>query len=107
MKLTAVAVNGETYNQSLHQKQQYQVIITSPEMCLNHDPFQKALTCPNFAAQIAVVVIDKAHCIQLWGDNFRKDYSLLGALCALVPSYVPFLVTSATLPPLDLTYVCT
>ncbi|KAH7917208.1 P-loop containing nucleoside triphosphate hydrolase protein [Leucogyrophana mollusca] len=102
MNLTAVAVNGETYNKNLHnelEKRKHQVIVTSPEMCLKHDQFRQLLSSPAFAQRIAAIIIDEGHCISQWGEKFREDYMLLGTLRAFVPAHVPFLVTSATLPP--------
>ncbi|KIK04517.1 hypothetical protein K443DRAFT_93022 [Laccaria amethystina LaAM-08-1] len=119
MGFSAVAVNGETYNESIHQSWspvgigggvkstalRHQVIITSPDMCLEHDGFRKLLSDPKFAAHISTFVIDEAHCISQWGDKFRPVYSELGTLRSFVPANIPFLVTSATLSPLVLAEV--
>jgi superfamily II DNA helicase RecQ len=84
---------------------QYRVVITSPEMCLEHDLFQQLLSSPKFAEKICAVVIDEAHCISQWGDKFRPIYGDLGTLRAFVAANIPFLITSATLPPLILSHV--
>ncbi|KIK06058.1 hypothetical protein K443DRAFT_130111 [Laccaria amethystina LaAM-08-1] len=108
MGFSAVAVNGETYNESIHKEietLQHQVIITSPEMCLEHDGFRKLLSDPKFAAHISTFIIDEAHCISQWGDKFQPVYSELGTLRSFVSENIPFLVTSATLPPLVLAEV--
>ncbi|KAF9242905.1 P-loop containing nucleoside triphosphate hydrolase protein [Melanogaster broomeanus] len=110
MGLCAVAVNGETYSDALHKdlkSRKYRVILTSPEMCLKDDRFRQILGNPKFSSHLAAIVIDEAHCISQWGDKFRDEYSKLGTIRALIPSRVPFLVTSATLPPLVLAQVCT
>ncbi|KAF9537693.1 P-loop containing nucleoside triphosphate hydrolase protein, partial [Agrocybe pediades] len=102
MGIPAVAVNGETYSQTLHKEimdLKYRVIITSPEMCIEHDRFRQLLSSRKLAECICSFVVDEAHCISQWGDKFRPAYSQLGTLRAYVPSDVPFLVTSATLPP--------
>lgn len=83
----------------------YRVVITSPEMCLEHDRFRQLLSSPRFAEKICAVVIDEAHCISQWGDKFRPIYGKLGTLRAFVAANVPFLITSATLPPLVLSQV--
>ncbi|TBU21645.1 P-loop containing nucleoside triphosphate hydrolase protein [Dichomitus squalens] len=51
---------------------------------------------------IGAFIIDEAHCITQWGGNFRTEYSGLDKFRALVPTPVPFLVTSATLTPFQL-----
>ncbi|KAK7018291.1 P-loop containing nucleoside triphosphate hydrolase protein, partial [Favolaschia claudopus] len=108
MGLSAVAVNGDTYSPDIHkeiEQSKHRVIITSPDMCLQHDKFRQLLSAPAFAKQVAAFVIDEAHCISQWGDNFRPEYSQLGTLRAFVPLHVPFLFASATLPPLVLAEV--
>ncbi|KAJ7281294.1 P-loop containing nucleoside triphosphate hydrolase protein [Mycena rebaudengoi] len=102
MGIPAVALNGETYSDKIHKEieaMEKRVIITSPNMCLHHDRFRQLLSNPKFADKIAVFVIDEAHCITQWGDKFRTEYAALGTLRAFVPTHVPFLVASATLPP--------
>ncbi|KIM67469.1 hypothetical protein SCLCIDRAFT_14030 [Scleroderma citrinum Foug A] len=107
--LMAAPVNGQTYSPKLQkalEEQKYQVIITSPEMCLKHDGFRGVISNPKFAHHIAAIVIDEAHCILQWGDKFHEEYSKLSTLQAFMPSHVPVLVTSATMPPPVLSQVC-
>ena len=85
----------------------HHVIITSPELCLEHDRFRQLLNSSKFAEKIGAIIIDEAHCISQWGDKFRPLYAELGTLRAFVPHKVPFLITSATLPPLVLAQVRT
>ncbi|KAH9842000.1 P-loop containing nucleoside triphosphate hydrolase protein, partial [Rhodofomes roseus] len=104
MGLTATAINKEEYSDRLHKVRSseihtYRMLLTGPEMALEHKRFSKLLRSPSFAKNIAAIVIDEAHCISQWGDSFRKKYAELGRLRALVPMSVPFLATSATLPP--------
>lgn len=74
-------------------------------MCLNHDKFRGLISSPSFAGHIAAIVIDEAHCISQWGEKFHEEYAKLGTLRAFVPSHIPVLVTSATLPPAVLAQV--
>lgn len=80
----------------------HRVIFTSPEMCLEHPQFSKLLRSADFTKNVSAIVIDEAHCISQWAESFRKKYAELGKLRSYVPDSVPFLVTSATLPPLML-----
>ncbi|KAH9915001.1 P-loop containing nucleoside triphosphate hydrolase protein, partial [Fomitopsis serialis] len=110
MGLTATAINKEDYSEKLHkdiEDRKYRMLLTGPEMALEHEKFSKLLRSPAFAKDIAAIVIDEAHCISQWGDSFRKKYGELGRLRALVPVGIPFLVTSATLPPLVLSDIQT
>lgn len=97
---------SQTFLQDLLSRK-YRVVLTSPEMCLKDDRFRQILSDPKYSSHLAAVIVDEAHCISQWGDKFREEYSKLGTLRALVPSRVPFLVTSATLPPLVLAQVRT
>ncbi|KAI0283766.1 P-loop containing nucleoside triphosphate hydrolase protein [Russula brevipes] len=102
MGLRATAVNGDSYKKELHleiESCKYNIIITSPEMCLEHELFSALLCNPKFTKHVMAVVIDEAHCMSSWGDDFRKAFGNLGTLRSYVPSNVPFFATSAMLPP--------
>src|SRR5438046_9790081 len=68
-------------------------------MCLEHPAFSKLMRSSNFTKDILAIIIDEAHCVSQWGDGFRKSFGELGRLRSYVPTSVPFLATSATLPP--------
>jgi superfamily II DNA helicase RecQ len=116
--LTASAVNGETYTPELHkvshskidlyfypkifqeiESRQVRVLVTSPEMCIEHDQFSKILRTPEYSKNMVAIIIDEAHCVSQWGESFQKKFAELGKLRSYVPSHVPFFATSATLPP--------
>ena len=80
----------------------YQVIITSPEMCIQHPAFHELIQSATYTKHIGGIVIDEAHCISQWGDNFRPEYSNLISLQSLVPLGVPMYATTATTPPVVL-----
>ena len=67
-------------------------------MCLEDTRFSGLLRTPSFTKKVLSIVIDEAHCVSEWGENFRKAFGELGRLRSYVPATVPFLVTSATLP---------
>lgn len=74
-------------------------------MCLEHPEFRRLLNSTGFAKRILALIVDEAHCISQWGENFRKDYALLGTPRAFVPTKIPVLAASATLPPVVLAQV--
>ena len=51
-----------------------------------------------FRKRILKVAVDEAHVVSHWGDGFRKKYSKLGMVRALLPPGVSMLAMSATLP---------
>ncbi len=46
--------------------------------------------------RIGLFVIDEAHCISDWGNDFRLDYSNLHKVIGAMPADVPVLATTAT-----------
>ncbi|KAJ3744571.1 P-loop containing nucleoside triphosphate hydrolase protein [Lentinula raphanica] len=102
MGLHAVAVNGETWNKDVQKRignNEYNVLITLPDMAIEHDSFRSLLSNPKLASKTLCIVVDEAHCISQWGDKFRPIYQQLGTLRAFVPDQVSFLATSATMQP--------
>ncbi len=49
--------------------------------------------------KIAMVVIDEAHCISMWGQSFRPNYRRIVYLVRLLPKNFPVLATTATATP--------
>jgi ATP-dependent DNA helicase RecQ len=49
--------------------------------------------------KIAMVVIDEAHCISMWGQSFRPNYRRIVNLVRLLPKDFPVLATTATATP--------
>ena len=60
--------------------QRYNIIITSPKMCLEDTRFFKLLRMPEFTQHVLLIVIDEAHCVLEWGNNFWKAFGELGHL---------------------------
>jgi superfamily II DNA helicase RecQ len=81
------------------ENKKYRVVITSPEMCLEHPKFSLLFRSPQFTKNFMVYGFDEAHCISQWGESFRKIYNDVGKLRSFFPPSVPFLAVSATLPP--------
>lgn len=49
--------------------------------------------------KIAMIVIDEAHCISMWGQSFRPNYRRIVNLVKLLPKKFPVLATTATATP--------
>ena len=49
--------------------------------------------------RIAMIVIDEAHCISIWGQSFRPNYRRIVNLVRLLPKNFPVLATTATATP--------
>ncbi|THU77687.1 P-loop containing nucleoside triphosphate hydrolase protein, partial [Dendrothele bispora CBS 962.96] len=105
--IPAIALNSENGKpedlfETLPNNQQrikYRVILLSPEMAKSSAVHEKVLKNPIFKKSCIEVVIDEAHCVSEWGnDDFRPDYAEVGVLLARLPSTVPVLAASATMP---------
>ncbi|KAG6814800.1 hypothetical protein H0H93_012209, partial [Arthromyces matolae] len=103
--IPTIAVCAETIAQMGHKllyeeilEGKYRQIIVSPEIAIS-DSLQKAVISKGaFHSKLRAVCIDEAHCISLWGGSFRPDYAGLGALRGRIPTNVPIVIASATLP---------
>ena len=54
------------------------------------------LLSPVYKEKLAALVIDEAHCVKFWGDQFRQTFVLIGDLRSLIPSNVKLLALTAT-----------
>ena len=66
------------------------ILYAAPEG-LSQPDFQQFLT----TIHVSFVAVDEAHCISMWGHEFRPDYRKLGDLRHSLPG-VPFLALTAT-----------
>ncbi|KAI0683410.1 P-loop containing nucleoside triphosphate hydrolase protein, partial [Cytidiella melzeri] len=101
MGLAATAVNGEDYTNELHQQLEancFRVIITSPEMILKHPKFSKLVKNSEWLKNTIGIIIDEAHCVAQWGDNFREAFTALEQTRSFA-ARKPIMIASATLSP--------
>lgn len=70
------------------------VLMVAPERLGNADFLQRLL--PLMQGQIAMLVVDEAHCISDWGHDFRPDYRRIVRVLKLLPRGLPVLCTTAT-----------
>ncbi len=72
----------------------YDAILISPER-LSNDAFIDTVLLP-IAESVGLLVIDEAHCISIWGHDFRPDYRRIVNIITRMPSNMPVLCTTAT-----------
>ena len=58
---------------------QYEFLFTSPEAALN-EKFLSLLEKLKRKNKLSYIIIDEAHCIELWGGHFRENYAMLHKL---------------------------
>ena len=74
------------------------LIYTTPETIEKNEEFQRCLHMLEFRNFLDRFVIDEAHCISHWGNNFRPSYRALEKIRTIWPS-VPIMALTATAPP--------
>lgn len=70
------------------------ILLISPERLANERFRTQVLA--GIAAQIALLVIDEAHCVSDWGHDFRPHYRLLERIVRTLPPNLRLLATTAT-----------
>ena len=72
-----------------------QLVYISPEMALS-DSFSKLWKDASFRKRLQAIVVDEAHCIDEWGEEFRPPYRELSRLRHYTGQDVPFVACTAT-----------
>jgi hypothetical protein len=97
--IRSVALNEDTsWKEASKALQSLEVhlIFTSPEYLLHNTQMKKHYIEERFRARIFGVLVDEAHVIAEWADNFRKDYNELKTLRVILGDNVPWWALSAT-----------
>ena len=71
----AAAVYVDPYSMDEAQLDEKRLLYVSPET-LNHDRFVRYIK--KRADELQMLVVDEAHCISVWGNEFREDYLKIG-----------------------------
>ncbi|XP_028416395.1 putative ATP-dependent DNA helicase Q1 [Dendronephthya gigantea] len=82
----------------------YNIVFAHPEALISSKYGRDLLLSDKYQENVRAIVVDEVHCIIDWGNDFRKDYSKLGVLCALF-SDVPVLAMTATASQTDIKYI--
>lgn len=74
------------------------LLYVTPEKISASLTFQEILDSMNTRGTLARIVIDEAHCVSVWGHDFRPDYKKLGQFKKRYPK-VPVMALTATANP--------
>lgn len=80
-------------------KGSFRAVFMTPEIMFENKRLQGLWYSKEWHSQLLAIVLDEAHCVYLWGNDFRKHYAQLGSLRPKLPRQVAFVALSATLPP--------
>jgi ATP-dependent DNA helicase RecQ len=99
MGVRAATINSDNVDDWAHveaslSRNEIDILLISPERLAN-DRFRSEVLS-RIAGQIAMLVIDEAHCISDWGHDFRPQYRLLERIVRTLPANLRLLATTAT-----------
>lgn len=80
----------------------YKFLYISPER-ISSDLFQEKLK--HLAPKVNLLVVDEAHCISQWGNDFRRDYRLIADIRDAI-SRVPVIAVTASATAAVVTDIC-
>jgi len=104
--IPAIAINEDTTRHASSQGRdlfeevlegKYGLVIVSPEMLMS-PPFNEVLKNTWFQKQLCLVFVDECDLVEEQGSDFRPCYKFIGELRARLPTSVPWVAVSATLP---------
>lgn len=75
---------------------QYTYIYTHPENIIGKKHLNKIFTSSIYDSKICIIVLDEAHCVLDWGEDYRPMFRELKQLRAILP-HAKILALSATL----------
>lgn len=84
-------VNEETLRRAV--RGELSMLYIAPER-LGNTKWLETIT--EMKSNVSMIVVDEAHCISVWGHDFRPDYRRIINLVRSLPNNVPILATTAT-----------
>ena len=57
-----------------------QLVFITPESIINNSVYRKMLMSDVYTNKLVAVVVDEAHCVRTWGDQFRTTFAQIGDL---------------------------
>ncbi len=73
-----------------------QLVFISPENLIENTKYRRMLLRQVYKENLVALVVDEAHCIQTWGDDFRTSFAEIGNLRSVLPQHVSVMALTAT-----------
>ena len=94
LKAVCVGVNDECYGSVVNGE--YQVVYISPENIIGRRIWRDMLLNEQYQKRLVGVIIDEAHCVKTWGEEFRPEFKKIGELRSIIPKTVNIMALTAT-----------
>jgi bloom syndrome protein len=91
--------NSDVYQDMCRKEPEVRLIYVTPEKLNCSVKLTRILSGLYARNMLARLVIDEAHCVSIWGHDFRKDYTQLGALRNRLFPNLPVMLLTATATP--------
>ncbi|KAF8061437.1 P-loop containing nucleoside triphosphate hydrolase protein [Lyophyllum atratum] len=99
ININAVAINEDNQEDSVFTelgKGTFRICFASPEILLGNSYFKQLFRREDFRKMILAMVVDEAHVIETWKDEFRKAYGELNTVKIVAGSEIPWMALTAT-----------
>ena len=73
-----------------------QLVYVSPESIINNEKYRRMLLSTAYKDNLVGLVVDEAHCVKTWGNDFRIAFANIGTLRSLIPEHVRVMASTAT-----------
>lgn len=73
-----------------------QLVYITPENAVGNPKYRNMFLSPIYKEKLVALIVDEAHCVKIWGDEFRKTFAEIGDLRSLIPSGINILALTAT-----------
>lgn len=77
-------------------KGEVQLVFISPESLISNKAYRRMLFSDIYQQHLVALVVDEAHCVKTWGDEFRTAFSEIGNVRSIIPNTVNVLALTAT-----------
>lgn len=73
-----------------------QLVFVTPETIIENPTYRNMLLSSIYRKKLVCVAVDEAHCMKVWGTDFRPTFSEIGDLQSIIPSGVNVIALTAT-----------
>ncbi len=77
-------------------KGEVQLVFITPESVIENQTYRNMLLSPPYRKSLVALVVDEAHCVKVWGDEFRTAFAQIGDLRSLIAKKVKIMALTAT-----------